>query len=119
VIAPAIFEWLIPTTGQIGIVSTELMWLDGSQVTVIDWGTVENSTEYILEPINITNTGNTAVTLALSDSNWLGIISLTLTWNYTPGTIVQPNAFVIVELTQNVTASGDYSYDTWINATAT
>lgn len=112
--AQLIKEYFIPTTGDISTVKLSITWLDGSPVTTIDWGTVDNSTEYILDPINITNISNTPVNLTLTAvTPSPSIISLSLTWNYTD-TPIPPLSFVIVELTQNVTATGPFTYDTVI-----
>lgn len=118
--AQLIKEYLIPTIGTVETVEASITWLnDGSPVTSIDWGPVENSTAYILEPINITNIGTTPFNLTLfATSLSPSIISLVLSWNYTDTTLY-PSNFVIVELTQIVTATGAYSYTTRIVATQT
>lgn len=112
-------QYVFPTTGEISSVNLSVTWLDGNPVTDIDWGATENSTAYVLEPINITNISNIPVNLMLSTDNLSdSIITLTLTWNYT-GNTLQPSESEIIELYQTVTATGSYSYDTVINATET
>jgi len=112
--AQLIKEYVIPTTGTVITVNTTVTWLDGSAVNMIDWGGTDNSTEYAMMPFNVTSTSTTPINLTLSTADHsASIISLSLTWNYT-GSTLNPNDFVIVELTQNVTATGSYSYDTII-----
>lgn len=107
-------EYLFPTTGTVTNVQLTFTWtLDDTPVTSIDWGTVDNSTEYVMNPINITNTSNVPVNITLSTANEVGIISLSLTWNHTDTTLAIDES-VIIELYQNVTATGAYSYDTII-----
>ena len=108
----------IPTDGTVTLLGLSATWVsDGSNVTAIDWTVTENSTAYVHEPMNLTNTSNVPVTLSLSTTDWSSsIITLSLTWNYT-GAALGSLDWVIVELTQNVTATGAYSYTTVITAT--
>ena len=117
VIAPFIFTVLIPTTGRTSTVEVTVTWLDGSEVTQIDWGIVDNNTETSLSDlINITNTGNQPVTLTLSTVNLVNITAITLTWNATSPLAVGEST--TVQLNQTVTASEQtFSYDTKIDAT--
>ena len=112
-------SYLYPSNGTVPIrtLGVSVTWaVDGTTVTQLDWGTVENSTEYVMDPIKITNTKDLPTTLTLSTTSLSSsIISLTLTWNYT-GTILLPTQSVIVELTQNVTATGFFTYTTIITA---
>jgi len=118
VVAPLVFTVLIPTTGKPANVEISVTWLNGTQVTSLDWGATENSTEYVMEPINVTNLSNVPVNLTLSTSNWINITSLSLTWNYT-GNTLQPDDFEVVELYQNCTFTGAYGYDTIITGEQT
>lgn len=107
----------IPSTGTISTAKISLKWLDGTNVTEIDWGLTENNTAYTYEPINVTNIGTVPITLSLTTQNLSpSIISLTLTWNYT-GTPLNPKTWILVVLTQTITATGAYTYDTIITAT--
>ena len=84
----------------------------------MDWGPTLNSTEYVYgEPINITNVGNVPVNLTISYQNPINITAMTVGWNCTVAPL-QPSCWVIVEVYQNVTAIGPYSYDTVITAVA-
>jgi hypothetical protein len=113
-LANAAVTYLFPSIGRISQISLSSKWLDGSDVTIIDWGIIDNDTAYIMDPINITNTGNVPVTLMLSYANPVNITTLTLTWNYS-GEIVNPQQWIIVELTQTVIANQlTFSYDTVI-----
>lgn len=118
VVAIAVQQYVFPTTGTVTTVSLTIAWLDGgAPVSTIAWGPCENSTEYELEPLNITNTSNVPVTLNLATSDLsTSIITLDLTWNYSD-TKLEPNESIILALTQNVTATGDYTYNTIIDAT--
>ena len=108
--------YLYPTDGNITVVGVSVKWLNGTAISQINWGTVDNSTAYVMAPINVTNIENTPVTLSLStNATSPSIISLTLTWNYT-GTVLQPSNWVIVELTQTITATGPFTYNTIITA---
>jgi len=112
-------EYVIPTTGQVDEnVELSIKWLNNSAVQQISWGPVPNGTAYQLpDLINVTNIENTPVTLQLSTVNPSpSIISLSLTWNYTD-TVLQRNDWIILQLTQTVTATGPYSYDTVIRGT--
>lgn len=114
-ILPLVYKF--PTTGDIATIELSVKWLNGTEVTNINWGVVENSTADIMEPLKVTNIGKVAVTLALSTATLSpSILSLTLTWNYT-GAVLQPNNSATVELTQTVTATGPYTYETVITAT--
>ena len=108
----------LPTDGTVIILGLSATWVsDGSNVTSIDWLETENSTEYEMAPMNLTNTSNVPVTLSLSTQDWSpSILALSLTWNYT-GAALGSLDWVIVELYQNVTATGDYGYTTVITAT--
>lgn len=109
-------QYLFPTTGTVTSVTLTVTWLNGTQVTGIPWGATDNNTEYKLDPLNITNTSNVPVTLTLATANpSLSITILSLTWNYTD-TPIAPDESVIVELYQNVSASGSYTYNTVITA---
>lgn len=107
-------EYYYPTTGTISTLELSVKWLDGSDVLAIEWFTTENSTEYVMDPMNITNISNIPVYLTLSYGNTINITDLQLTWNYT-GNPLSPDAWEILELYQNCTATGDYSYDTIIS----
>jgi len=108
---------IFPTTGTIPSGSIKATWLDGTEVTSIDWGITENATAYtMMEPIQITNLYNVPIILNLSYANPINIISITLTWNYTDE-ILDPGMSIFVELNQTVTASETtFSYDTVITA---
>ena len=103
--------------GGIKAIGVSVTWLNGTAVDTVNWGKLENGSTYILEPLNITNTGEFPVNLTLSTSSPTNIISLSLTWNYAGGTVVAVGGSVIVEITQTLTASGDWSYTTVITAT--
>ena len=114
---PPLMELIFPTTGTIPSGSIEATWLDGEEVTSIDWGITENATAYTMEPIRITNLYNVPIILNLSYANPINIISITLTWNYTDE-ILDSGMSIFVELNQTVTASETtFSYDTLITAT--
>lgn len=113
--AVAYKELVIPTTGTVSTVNVSATWLDGEPVTSLDWSVTDNNTAYVMDLINVTNISNVPVTLSLETRNLnASIISLTLTWNYTTGTVLAPDEWVLVELEQTVTATGAYSYDTII-----
>jgi hypothetical protein len=121
VVAPLIEQYIFSTTGEIATLNLNVAWMNGTEVTKIDWGVTQNNTEYEIEPMNITNLSNVNVTLELSyTNNSTSITALTLTWNYTDYPLqnqtLQPNESIIVELYQNCTATGEYSYDTVIEA---
>lgn len=111
-------QYFYPTNGTIQTVGVSVTWASNSTViTNLNWGNVKNNSNYLMDPIKITNTGQTNVTLSLSTAYpSTSIIALTLTWNYT-GAIIQPSQYVVVELTQNITAIGPWSYTTIITAT--
>ena len=116
-LATIVRDYLIPSMGVISTASASLEWLDGTPVETLDWGTTENGTTYILEPINITNTGTIPITLELTPTNLSpSIITITLTWNYT-GSPLNPSEWIIVEITQTCTATGPYTYTTDIKIT--
>ena len=115
VAASVMVEYYYPTTGTISTLELSVKWLNGADVSAIDWLVTDNSTEYVMEPMNITNIGNTPVYLTISYANPVNIIELELTWNYT-GNPLSPNAWEILELYQNCTATGAYSYETVISA---
>ena len=113
---PPLMELIFPTTGTIPSGSIKATWLDGKEVTSIDWGITENATAYTMEPIQITNLYNVPIILDLSYQKDENIISMTLTWNCTD-VILEPNETTVAELTQNVTAKElSYSYKTVITA---
>ena len=120
VAATQITPYLYPSNGNVPIkvLGVSITWaVDGTPVTQLDWGTVENSTEYVMDPIKITNTKDLPTTLTLSTTSLSpSIIALILTWNYTD-TVLLPTQSVIVELTQNVTATGFFTYTTIVTAT--
>lgn len=121
VVAPFIFTILLPTIGVTSTVKVTVTWSDGSainQTNPIDWGVVDNNTATNLTSlIKITNVGNRPATLALSAVNLVNITWLDLSWNYT-GAVLAPSNSVLVQLTQNVTASAvPFGYDTRIDAT--
>lgn len=107
----------IPTSGILKTTAVALKWLDDTPVTSLEWGTVDNGTDYTYEPFKIINTNTTNVTLALSTENWSpSIISLSLTWDYAD-TVLAPTESVTVILKQNIITTGDWSYTTVITAT--
>ena len=114
-VAQIIQQYIFPTTGEIATISLSIKWLNGTDVetTGINWGPTENSTWYVMDPINITNLSNIPVNLTLSWIEKTGIITMQLDWNFS-GNTLQPNNYEIVELYQNVTATGPYTYDTII-----
>ena len=113
---PYLMKLIFPTTGTIPSGSIKATWLDGKEVTSIDWGITENATAYTMEPIQITNLYNVPIILELSYQKDENIISMTLTWNCTD-VILEPNETTVAELTQNVTAKElSYSYKTVITA---
>ena len=115
---PPLMQLIFPTTGTIPSGSIKATWLDGKEVTSIDWGITENATAYTMEPIQITNLYNVPIILNLSYATPINIISMTLTWNYTDDTPLEPEEKIFVVLTQNVTAEQlSYSYETVITAT--
>ena len=114
-VAQTVKQLLIPTKGTISFVNVSATWLNGTSVTEIDWGSTENATAYVMEPINITNVSNVPVTLQLNTTNLSpSILTLTLTWNVTDTTVLQPDEWVLAELEQTVTATGPYTYTTII-----
>lgn len=117
VAAQSFKQYFYPTNGTISTIGVSVTWLDGSSVTEFNWGSVENGTAYVMDPVNITNIENTNVTLSLNTTDWSAtVIDLTLTWNYT-GAILPPTESVIVELEQVITGTGDWTYTTVITAT--
>lgn len=85
-----------------------------ASINSLDWGTIDNSTTVNSPTFQVTNIGNKPVTLTLSTSNLSpSIITLDLTWNYA-GATIQPNEQIDIFLTQTLTASGDWNYDTLI-----
>jgi hypothetical protein len=118
VAAATLFQYYFTNTGTITTPSLTVKWLNGTDVTQLGWLATENATEYTyLEPINITNTGNTPITLSIGYENpSSSILTLTVGWNYT-GTPLAQGASVILEIYQNVTATGPYSYTTKITGT--
>ena len=112
-------NYIYLNTGIIVEPKLSVTWLDGTAVTSMDWGFTLNGTEYMYsEPVNVTNIGNVDITLSIGYQNpSLSILSITVSWNYTSATLT-PNESAILELYQNVTATGPYSYDTVITAVA-
>ncbi len=109
-------QYKIPTDGDISTSALSITWLNGTAVSAIHWGTVNNTEWYDLEPINITNIGAKNVTLTLSSiEKSASIISLELTWNYT-GTLHLAE-WQIVTISQKIIATGAYTYTTVITAT--
>lgn len=116
IVAQIVQEFYYPTTGEIEAVNLSVTWVsDKTPVTDIPWGTLVNGSTNSLEAINITNIGTVPVTLTIGDKDHVGIISLTLTWNYTG--ILDPQESIIVEITQTLTAKQTWSYTTVITAT--
>jgi len=111
-------DYIFPTVGKVTAIELSIAWTNGTEITNINWGPCDNATVYEMEPMNITNLSNVAVTLELNTTNWVDIIALTLTWNYTTQ-VLETNDSIILALTQNVTAAGDYSYNTVIRGVET
>jgi len=111
VAAGAVVDYSFDNNGTIEIVGVSFTYLNGTEVTSLNWGAVENGTATLWpEPFLVTNTGNTNVTLLLYTQNHSpSIIALLLTWNYT-GQVLEPGESVAVTLTQTVTATGPWSY---------
>jgi len=110
-------QYTYQNNGGIATVGVSLTDLEGNLVTSLDWGILDNDTAYVWDPLNVTNISNVPINLTLSTASPSGsIISLSLTWNYTAGTVIAPTESVIIELTQTVTATGDWSYTTVIEA---
>jgi len=118
VIAPWIFTVVIPSIGRGAKGEIAVTWLtNGTEVTLIDWGVVDNNTETSLHSlINITNIGDKIATLTLTTPNQVNITALTTTWNAT--SLLPVGASIIVQMNLTVTFSADtFSYDTRIDAT--
>jgi len=116
VAAGAVFDFSFDNNGTIETVGVSFTYLNGTEVTSLDWGVVENGSTYDWPDFLVTNTGNTNITLSLYTKNHSpSIIALSLTWNYT-GAVLEPGETVAVTLTQTVTATGSWSYTTVIEA---
>jgi len=118
-IAFAAKDYFYPMNGSVDITSLSVTWADtGEEFSGYEWGIVNNSEATLMEaPLNITNIGNTDATLSLGTQDLSGTITdLVLAWNYTGATLT-PQDWVIVELTQTVTATGPWSYTMVITAT--
>jgi len=118
---PYLRDYFFPTTGSVTTIGVTARWLNCTLVTLIDWGIVDNNTEYVMDPINITSTSNVPVTLSLNYTNPINITSLILTWDYTDRPIVEqkidPGASILVNLHQTVTGNQTtFSYNTVITA---
>jgi len=114
---PPLMELIFPTKGTISTIGVTAIWQsNGEPVTIIDWGIIDNNTEYIMDPINITSTSNVPVTLNLSYTNPENIITLILTWNYADQ-IINPGTSILVVLHQIMIANQTtFSYNTVITA---
>jgi len=117
IVAPFIFTVLIPTTFKTSQVKISVTWQNGTALTSINWGTLDNNTKYSLSPlINITNTGDKDAVLTLSAVDQVNITALTLAWNATSPLSV--GSYTIVQINQTATTSGaSSSYTTKIDAT--
>ena len=61
---PYLMQLIFPTTGTIPSGSIEATWLDGTEVTSIDWDITENATAYtMMKPIQIANLYNVPIIL--------------------------------------------------------
>ena len=104
---------------QLELIGVTVTWADtGEEFLGYDWGIVNNSKPTLLEaPLNITNIENTPANLTLTTKDLSGTITdIILDWNYT-GVTLQPKHWVIVELNQTITTTGDWSYTMVITAT--
>lgn len=117
-VAPWLYTVVFPTVGKLNIGEVSVTWKNGTVITQFNYGYVNNNTATPLpDLVKVTNTGTLPATLSLSTANQVNITLLTLTWNYT-GTTLNPSDSILIQLTQNVTASSEtFGYDTKIDAT--
>lgn len=111
-------------TGTLKTINVAAYWDSActSQVTSVDWGTVEpGSTKNV--DIYLKNTGNAPITLSLSVSNWSPSNAsnyVSLSWNYS-GQQISPGSVVQVTLTltvsSNVSGISSFSFDMTIVGT--
>ena len=99
----------INTSGMVTSVNLEVYWDSActNKVTSIDWGIIPPGGS-AAKTVYIKNIGNVPITLSLNTENWNppGAANyLTLTWNYTSGTKIQPNNVLPVTLTLTVSSS--------------
>jgi hypothetical protein len=103
------FTRKIPSTASITAVGLDV-YSDAActqNVTSINWGTLSpgSATNY---QAYIKSTSNAPITLSLATDSWNPATAstyITLSWNYTAGTQVQPSASLPVTLTLTVNSS--------------
>lgn len=116
-VALVTYTIIIPSIGRTRTVEITVAWLNGTEITSIDWGKIENNTETSLHSlINITNNGDKEAVLSISAVNLVNITAITLSWNATSP--LSAGASTTAQLNMTVTASEQtFSYDTRIDAT--
>jgi hypothetical protein len=123
IIAAAIimFTVTIPSGGNLQKAGVTVTWLNGTEVSYMNWSGIENATETPYpELIKVTNNGTIPITLTLNRTNISSnILALSLSWNYT-GTILNPSNFAIVQLylTAEVADLEPFTFYTAISAEA-
>ncbi|MEM1582415.1 MAG: hypothetical protein QXK89_07910 [Candidatus Bathyarchaeia archaeon] len=115
----------VNTSGVVASVNLAVYWDQActQPVSEINWGTIAPGGTVPMI-IYIKNIGTVPITLSKSESNWnpAGASSyITLTWNYTSGTKIQPNNVLAVTLTLTVSNSvqGVTSFSFTITITGT
>jgi hypothetical protein len=99
----------IPSTASITVVGLAV-YSDVActqNVTSIDWGTLAPGA-VTNDQVYIKSTSTVTIALGLSTDSWnpsSASTYITLTWNYTAGTQIQPNASLPVTLTLTVSSS--------------
>jgi hypothetical protein len=109
----------IPSTGTIVALGVNV-FSDAActqNVTIVNWGVLSpgSITNY---PVYIKSTSNVPITLTLSTDSWNPASAPTyiaLTWTYSAGVVIQPNASLPVSLTltvsSNVTGFSSFSFN--------
>jgi len=99
----------IPSTGTITAIGVNVL-SDAActqNVTSINWGLLTPGSLTLYQAY-IKSTSNVPITLSLGTDSWNPAAAgtyITLTWSYSAGTVIQPNASLPVTLTLTVSSS--------------
>jgi len=95
----------IGSSGRIIAIGAKVSAVGSNQdLTNIEWGDLTAGATATRQ-ISVTNNGTVPTTLSMSADDWIPLIAqqyLTITWNYTSGTLLQPGASQTITMTINV-----------------
>jgi hypothetical protein len=115
----------IPSVGRIKAVGVKFYWDEActKEATQLDWGTLTPGATYGVT-LFCKNIKNTPVTLNLTTNNWNPPNAnqyLHGDWNYTAGTIIQPEQTIPIQfqltVNTNITGIDHFSFDYVIGVT--